>query len=58
MASLLFIDNPVGAGFSYAENDDAFTTDVDQIAADLLTVVKAFIDDSPEFAVRNNMLWK
>lgn len=43
VASLLFIDNPVGAGFSYVETDDAFTTDVHMIAKDLLTTFSAFL---------------
>jgi len=48
-ASLLFIDNPVGAGFSYVTSDDAYTTDVTEIAADLLTTLTAFLKQVPEF---------
>ncbi|KAK7507841.1 hypothetical protein BaRGS_00000806, partial [Batillaria attramentaria] len=47
-ASLLFIDNPVGTGFSYAETDDAFTTDVHMIALDLLTTFSTFLTVNTE----------
>lgn len=50
-ASLLFIDNPVGTGFSYATADDGFTTDVGQIAKDLLTTFKAFMEQNSHFKV-------
>ncbi|XP_068228329.1 retinoid-inducible serine carboxypeptidase-like [Palaemon carinicauda] len=39
-ANLLFVDNPVGTGYSYAEDYDKFTTDNDQIAKDLVVLVK------------------
>ncbi|KAL8618784.1 hypothetical protein ACOMHN_000212 [Nucella lapillus] len=42
-ANLLFIDNPVGTGYSYVDSDKAYTTDVQQIADDLLTIFKAFL---------------
>lgn len=54
-ASLLFIDNPVGAGYSYADTDDAFTTNVSQIADDLLSVLKAFYKRQPSF--QDTPLW-
>ena len=31
---LLFIDNPVGAGYSYVDNLNLLTTDIDQIGDD------------------------
>lgn len=52
LASLLFIDNPVGTGYSYVESDDAYTTDVQMIAADLLTVFSAFLNQNKDFQVR------
>ena len=51
--NLLFIDNPVGAGFSYVEDPAAYTRNVTQITDDLLVVLKAFFknltifEDSP-----------
>ncbi|BFZ17204.1 hypothetical protein BsWGS_20243 [Bradybaena similaris] len=49
-ASLLFIDNPVGTGYSYVEDKDAYTTNVAQISADLLVVLKAFVTVNPDFS--------
>jgi len=51
-ASVLFVDNPVGAGYSYVDNETALTTDVQQITTDLIVVLKAVLDESPEFATR------
>ena len=36
--NLLFIDNPVGAGYSYVDDISLLTTNVSQISADLLTI--------------------
>ena len=47
--SLLFIDNPVGTGYSYATSKSAFSTNNDQIAKDLVTVMKAFYKTIPDF---------
>ncbi|XP_076453071.1 retinoid-inducible serine carboxypeptidase-like isoform X2 [Babylonia areolata] len=49
-ANLLFIDNPVGTGYSFVDSDKAYTTDVQQIAADLLTIFKAFIKINEELS--------
>jgi len=51
VASILFIDNPVGTGFSYVTKDSAFTTDVHQIAQDLMTTITAFLQQLPDFQV-------
>ena len=51
MASILFIDNPVGTGYSYVKSDSAFTTDVHQIAQDLMTTITAFLEQLPDFQV-------
>ena len=47
--NVLFIDNPVGAGFSYAANSGAYATNNAQIAADLLTCIKSFYNKLPQF---------
>ncbi|XP_033108028.1 retinoid-inducible serine carboxypeptidase-like isoform X2 [Anneissia japonica] len=48
-ANVLFIDNPVGSGYSYVTNDNAYTTNVDEIAIDLVTILKAFFTKHSEF---------
>ncbi|KAH9498900.1 Retinoid-inducible serine carboxypeptidase [Bulinus truncatus] len=48
-SSLLFIDSPVGTGYSYAEDDSAFTTNVSEISSDLLTLMKNFMKAYPDF---------
>ena len=47
--NILFIDNPVGTGFSYVNNSDALATDLPQIATDLLVCIKHFYQKLPEF---------
>ncbi|XP_015125163.1 retinoid-inducible serine carboxypeptidase [Diachasma alloeum] len=47
--NVLFIDNPVGSGFSYVENTTAFATTNKQIADDLLKCMKGFLDKFPGF---------
>ncbi|EDO31722.1 predicted protein, partial [Nematostella vectensis] len=49
VANVLFVDNPVGAGFSYVTDKGAYTTNVTGIAQDLLTMFKAFVNEMPAF---------
>ncbi|KAI3923473.1 hypothetical protein MKW92_052484 [Papaver armeniacum] len=39
-ADLLFVDNPVGSGFSYVENENDLVTTDDEAATDLTTLLK------------------
>lgn len=48
-ANVLFVDNPVGTGYSYVTDDTAYTTNVSQIADDLLTLFQAFLQQQPAF---------
>ena len=48
-ANLLFIDNPVGTGYSYVTDQGAFARNNSQIAKDLVTLVKEFLKANPEF---------
>lgn len=50
-ANVLFIDNPVGTGFSYVTNPNAFTTDNMMIAQDLVTTLRQFLAQNTEFQV-------
>ncbi|KAL6263526.1 hypothetical protein P5V15_006315 [Pogonomyrmex californicus] len=47
--NVLFIDNPVGTGFSYAETNSAFSTTNEQIAKDLVECMRGFYKELPEF---------
>lgn len=51
VANVLFVDNPVGTGYSYVDEDSAYTTNVDQIAQDLLTLFSAFLKANTVFQV-------
>lgn len=48
-ANLLFIDNPVGSGYSYVTNKTALATNNTQIADDLVFLIKVFLNKIPEF---------
>jgi serine carboxypeptidase 1 len=50
-ANLLFIDNPVGSGYSYVTSDDAYVRNNTQIAIDLVAGLNGFLKDQPEFQV-------
>lgn len=49
VASLLFVDNPVGTGYSYTTDSGAFAKDVDTVSSDMLVLLKAFFKSKPEF---------
>lgn len=50
VASLLFVDNPVGTGYSYVDDKKAYTHDVAGIAADMMvTLTTFFMKKSPQF---------
>lgn len=48
-ASLLFVDNPVGTGFSYVNTTDAYAKDLDTVASDMMVLLKSFFDCHKEF---------
>ncbi|KAI1884097.1 hypothetical protein AGOR_G00222900 [Albula goreensis] len=48
-ANVLFVDNPVGTGYSYTDTEDALTKDVAMIAADMLVLLKSFFTSQKDF---------
>ncbi|KAJ7530770.1 hypothetical protein O6H91_14G018300 [Diphasiastrum complanatum] len=44
---ILFIDNPVGTGYSIAEKDEDIPTDQDQVVAHLYSALSSFFDADP-----------
>lgn len=48
--AMLFIDNPVGAGFSYTNTNDGYATNEDEVAAGLLSVITQFYQAFPPLA--------
>jgi serine carboxypeptidase 1 len=48
-ANVLFIDNPVGSGYSYVDDLTLLTTDVQQITDDLMTLLATFMTYFPAF---------
>ncbi|XP_046826031.1 retinoid-inducible serine carboxypeptidase-like isoform X2 [Vespa crabro] len=48
--NVLFIDNPVGTGFSYVENVTAYAKTNKQIALDLVECMRGFLKELPEFS--------
>jgi len=52
-ASVLFVDNPVGAGFSYVNESMAnYTHNIREITDDLMSFIRLFVGRFPEFSVR------
>uniref|UniRef100_A0A3Q3WEG5 Carboxypeptidase n=1 Tax=Mola mola TaxID=94237 RepID=A0A3Q3WEG5_MOLML len=48
-ASVLFVDNPVGTGFSYTVWPDGYATDVAMLASDMLVLLRHFFAERAEF---------
>ena len=47
--NLLFVDNPVGTGYSYVDHYRFLTKDNNQIARDLVELLRGFYEACPEF---------
>ena len=50
LANLLFLDNPVGAGYSYVDDAALLATNNSQIAADIVTFLTALVAKYPAFS--------
>uniref|UniRef100_A0A8C5WSV2 Carboxypeptidase n=2 Tax=Laticauda laticaudata TaxID=8630 RepID=A0A8C5WSV2_LATLA len=48
-ASLLFVDNPVGTGYSYVNDTLAYATDLSMVASDMMVVLREFFKSKAEF---------
>ncbi|KTG43754.1 hypothetical protein cypCar_00003738 [Cyprinus carpio] len=48
-ASVLFVDNPVGTGYSYTDTEDALAKDVAMVASDMMVLLKSFFSLKTEF---------
>ena len=48
--SVLYIDNPVGAGFSFTENDKGYPNFVNQSSQDLYEALQQFFTLLPEYS--------
>ncbi|XP_017728600.1 PREDICTED: retinoid-inducible serine carboxypeptidase [Rhinopithecus bieti] len=48
-ASLLFVDNPVGTGFSYVNGSGTYAKDLAMVASDMMVLLKTFFDCHKEF---------
>lgn len=50
-ANLLFVDNPVGTGFSYVSKDGEYAKDLATVASDMMVLLQSFFSCRPEFQV-------
>jgi len=50
--ALLFVDNPVGAGYSVVERDEDIPSDQQQLVTQLFAALLAFFDANPGYKVR------
>lgn len=45
----MFIDNPVGTGFSYVDSNSLLATNNQEVADDLVELMRIFYDQYPKF---------
>nr|XP_060619954.1 retinoid-inducible serine carboxypeptidase [Anolis sagrei ordinatus] len=48
-ASVLFVDNPVGTGYSYVNDTLAYATDLCTVSSDMMVVLREFFKSKTEF---------
>jgi len=49
IANVIFVDQPVGTGFSYADNDDDYVTGEPEIAEDMYQFLQGFFSKYPQY---------
>jgi len=49
-ANLLYVDNPVGSGYSYLENGNGYVTDEEQVSKELWIFIQAFMKMYPQYS--------
>lgn len=47
IANVLYVDSPVGTGFSYTDNDNGYATDEKQVADQMYTLLQAVMTEYP-----------
>ena len=47
--NVMFVDNPVGTGFSYVDSRSKLTSNNKQIASDLVEMMRGFLKRHPQF---------
>ena len=52
IADMIFVDAPVGSGFSYVDPPATYTTTESQIDEDLYQFLKKFLEEMPEYKMR------
>eukprot|EP01043_Picozoa_sp_COSAG02_P004218 COSAG02_NODE_108_length_36286_cov_19.437478_21_plen_802_part_00 len=50
IANVLFVDQPVGTGFSFADNSDAYVKTEDGVATDMWEFLQTFMVEFPQYA--------
>lgn len=56
-ASVLFVDNPVGAGFSYVDDCSLFAKNLSAVVSDMMVFLREFFTCRTEFQVSTLRFW-
>lgn len=56
-ASILFVDNPVGTGFSYVDDCSLFAKNLTTVVSDMMVFLKEFFTHRTEFQVGDLSYW-
>jgi carboxypeptidase C (cathepsin A) len=56
MADVLYLDQPVGTGFSYGKDDSDVLTSIEDIAAEFVNFIDSFLTLYPEYAAPRQLV--